>query len=386
MSRIYLDNAATTPLLPSVFDAMLPFLREQYGNPSSTHAEGRRARAAVELARKTIAQAIGATPGELYFTSGGTEANNTALKTAVRDLGVRRIISSPIEHACVLQTCLHLRDCYGIDLQYVRLDGTGRADLADLERLLEEGKGQPTLVSLMHANNEIGTLNDLEAIGRLCTRHQALFHADTIQTIGHFPLNAEDLPVHFLSGSAHKLHGPKGIGFLYMRRRTGGQALLHGGGQERQLRSGTENVAGIVGLGKAVELACAQLETHRNHIEALRRSLIEQLQARFPGVRFNGDYQGEYLYTVLSVSLPSALPTAMLLFRLDLAGISASGGSACSSGANKGSHVLQCIGADTSRPTVRFSFSQLNTQADIDRTVEALAQILAEQKAVVGGL
>lgn len=383
MTRIYLDNAATTPLREEVLEAMLPFFRQHFGNPSSTHAEGRVARAALELARKTVAQSIGASTGEIYFTSGGTEANNTALKCAVRDLGIRRIISSPIEHACVLQTCTHLRDVHGVQLDYVELDGFGRAKLDSLERLLQASDA-PTLVSLMHANNEIGTLNDIHAIGELCEQYKAFFHTDTIQTVGHFPIDVRQLKAHFLSGSAHKLHGPKGTGFLYMRQRTGAQALLHGGGQERQLRSGTENVAGIVGFGKAVELASSQLDEHRSHIESVRSHFIQRLQTAFPGVRFNGDYAGQYLYTVLSVSLPTSMAAAMLLFQLDMKGISASGGSACSSGANKGSHVLTCIGADQSMPTVRFSFCYRTTHEDVDRTVEALQQIVQPKPEMVG--
>jgi cysteine desulfurase len=375
MKRIYLDNAATTPISEEVFQAMLPFLKEQYGNPSSTHAEGRVARAAVEKSRRNIARLIGASPAEIFFTSGGTEANNTALKGSVRDLGVKRIISSPIEHACVKNSIAALIRDEGIRLDYVKIDQFGRADLKHLEELLSEDC--ITLVTLMHSNNEIGTLNDIAAIAALCKQHSAYFHTDTVQTIGYFDINTLNMPIHFLSGSAHKLHGPKGIGFLYINKNVHIAALIDGGGQERALRSGTENVPGIIGFGKAIEVAEKEIENWKKQLLELKNHFIKGLLSQFQDrVSFNGDVHGAAHYKVLSVNFDTPVPSEMLLFKLDLAGISASGGSACSSGAMKASAVISALGVPSHLKTVRFSFSHYISLEDIDQALTKLKEIV----------
>ena len=376
--RVYLDNAATTPLSDEVLTVMLPYLKNNYGNPSSTHQEGRTARAGIERARKLVAQAIGASPSEICFTSGGTEANNTAIKCAVRDLGVTRVISTTIEHSCVFNTVNRLRH-EDITVQLVQVDQYGRVNLADLERLLSNSE-EKTLVTLMHANNEVGTLNPIQEIGALCEQYGAYFHTDTVQSLGHLPIDVRELSISFLSGSAHKLHGPKGVGFLYVNKNNPISAYIDGGGQERQMRSGTENVASIVGFGKALEHAIAELEERRAHIESVRDHFIHQLNRYFAEVRINGDYAGDYLYTVLNVSFRTTLPISMLLFKLDLKGVSASGGSACNSGAVTASRVLTALGGTLEGyQAVRFSFSHYNTKQEIDYVIEQLRDILDGQ-------
>lgn len=374
--RVYLDNAATTPLDPEVLAAMMPYLTEHFGNPSSQYSYGRETRAAIEAARKTIAGLIGAQAGEIIFTSGGTESNNMALKGAVQDLGVERIITSAIEHHCVEHTVDYLKTYRGIDVDHVKLDSEGHVDLADLERLLQQ-PGKKTLVSLMHANNEIGTLLDLGRTGELCRQYKAFFHSDTVQTFAHLKLDVQQVPVDFLTGSAHKFHGPKGAGFLYMRKQSKVKAFIHGGGQERGYRAGTENVYGIVGLAAAAEIAYQHLDADRAHILGLKHRLAEGLKNNFPDIAFNGDTSDDgSLYTVLNASFPPNDKTVMLLFSLDLEGICVSGGSACSSGASSGSHVIQALGADPDRVSVRFSFSKHNTPAETDLALAKLKQLL----------
>lgn len=372
--RIYLDNAATTPLCNEVLEAMLPFLKNNYGNPSSTHQEGRTARAGIELSRKIVAQSLGASTSEIFFTSGGTEANNTAIKCAIRDFGIERIISSSIEHSCVFNTVHRLSED-NIDVVYVQLNSFGGADLDDLERLLADSD-KKTLVSLMHANNEVGTLNPIDKIGLLCKKYKAFFHTDTVQSVGHIPIDVRSFPVHFLSGSGHKLHGPKGIGFLYVNKNNLIEALIDGGGQERKVRSGTENVAGIVGLGKALEQAILYLEERKQQIESVRSYFIQELKANFPETHFNGDYEGNFLFTVLNVSFKTETPINMLLFKLDLKGISVSGGSACNSGAVSQSRVLTTLGIPKGHHSARFSFSHYNTKEEVDYTITQLKGIL----------
>ncbi len=373
--RIYLDNAATTPLSEEVLEAMIPFLKTNFGNPSSTHQEGRTARAAIEKTRKIVAQSLGATPSEVIFTSGGTEANNTAIKCAVRDLGVTRIISSPIEHSCVFNAVKCLEKHRNVETIYVRLDQYGRADLVHLEELLAQSD-QKTLVSLMHANNEIGTVNPVAQIAEICEKHQAYLHTDTVQTIGHLPIDLRTINISFLSGSGHKLHGPKGVGFLYINKKNTIGAYIDGGGQEHKIRSGTENVASIIGLGKALETATTHLEERRNKIEEVRNYFISELKTNFPEVRFNGDYQGDYLFTVLNVSFKTITPINMLLFKLDLNGISASGGSACNAGAVSQSRVLSHFDIPAEYGSVRFSFSHYNTKEEVDYTISKLKNIV----------
>lgn len=372
--RVYFDNAATTPISEEVIAAMLPILREQYGNPSSIHAEGRSVRSAIEAARKRVAQAIGASTAEIFFTSGGTESNNMAIKCAVRDLGVTRIISSPTEHHCGLHTMEAVEKSNGVELVWLPVDALGRIDYQALEASLIASNGQKTLVSLMHANNEIGTMLDLDQVAALCQQHGALLHSDTVQTVGHFPIHVQNTPIHFLAGAAHKFHGPKGVGFIYIRSDAPIKPYIDGGSQERNMRGGTENVYGIVGLSHALELAITQMEARAAHITDVRNYMKMRLLEIFEDIRFNGDYEGNCLYTVLSVSFPPSPKNDLLLLNLDIAGVSCSGGSACSSGAEKGSHVLEAIGADPNRKSIRFSFSHYNTRAEVDWTIEKLSE------------
>lgn len=373
--RVYFDNAATTPISEEVIEAMLPVLRNQYGNPSSIHAEGRGVRALLEQARKTVAKCIGASSAEIIFTSGGTESNNMAIKCAVRDLGVRRIISSPLEHHCGLLTMDALERDAQAEIFRLPVDHMGRVSMEALEAALAQPAAPKTLVSLMHANNEIGTMIDIDRVAALCQQYGAFFHCDTVQTMGHFPIDVQRTPVHFISGAAHKFHGPKGVGFLYMNAQAPLRPFIDGGSQERNMRGGTENVYGIVGLAKALELACAEMEARTAHILSVRNYMKQRLSEVFPSIVFNGDTEGRSLYTVLSVSFPPSPKSDLLLFSLDIAGISASGGSACSSGAEKGSHVLEAIAADPDRKSIRFSFSHYNNFEEVDWAIEKLKQL-----------
>ena len=373
--RVYLDNAATTPLDPEVFEAMKPFMLEDFGNPSSTHAHGRKVRAAIESARKKVAELLNCTPGEIIFTSGGTEADNTLLCNSISTYGIQHAISSPIEHHAVSHTLETLVKKGLVQLHHVQLDEKGHVDLVHLENLLREHP--KALVALMHANNEIGNLLDLEKVGELCTQYSAYFQSDTVQTMGHYRHDLKKLKVHGLTAAAHKFHGPKGVGFMYINKDKKIQQLIHGGAQERNMRGGTENVYGIIGLAKALEICYREMAEHENHIKKLKSHMIEKLRETIPGVSFNGDSANleKSLYTVLNVSLPESEENDMLLFNLDLQGISASGGSACSSGASTGSHVLGALYPNSKRGAVRFSFSKNNTRAEIDFAVEKLADL-----------
>lgn len=376
MQRVYFDNAATTPISEEVINAMLPVLRGEYGNPSSIHAEGRSVRAAIEQARKTVAKSIGASTGEIFFTSGGTESNNMAIKCAVRDLGVRRIISSPTEHHCGTHAIEAVQRNNGVEVVWLNVDDLGRIDYEQLERELAAKPDVKTLVSLMHANNEIGTMLDLERVSALCRQYGAIFHTDTVQSVGHFPIDVQKTPVNFMSGAAHKFHGPKGVGFIYINSATPIKPMIDGGAQERNMRGGTENVYGIVGLAKALELACAEMETRTEHILDVRNYMKTRLLQEFEDIQFNGDLDGHSLNTVLSVSFPPSPKNELLLLSLDIAGISCSGGSACSSGSEKGSHVLDAIRAYPDRKSIRFSFSHYNTREEVDFVIEKLRSIL----------
>ncbi|MFT4031654.1 MAG: cysteine desulfurase family protein [Siphonobacter sp.] len=376
MKRIYLDNAATTPLEPAVIEEMLPFMLEQFGNPSSIHGHGRIVRSAVERARKKIADLLNTSPSELFFTSGGTEADNTVLRNTVQAAGVKHIITSPLEHHAILHTAEALEKQGLVHVSFVNLDEKGRVDLAHLESLLAAHPN--TLISLMHGNNEIANLLDLEKVGELATAYNALFHSDTVQTMGHYQHDLQKLKVDFIVGAAHKFHGPKGIGFLYTRAGNQIPPFIYGGAQERNMRGGTENVYGIVGLAKALEIAYSDMGEHQRYIKTLKSRMIERLKEAIPDVRFNGESENVEgsLYTVLSVNFPPSADSEMLLFNLDIEGISASGGSACSSGSDVGSHVLAALKTDPSRPSVRFSFSKYNTPEEIDTVVEKLASII----------
>ncbi len=373
--KVYLDNAATTPVDPEVLTAMMPYFTEFYGNPSSTHSFGRKTKTAIENARRIIAKAINCTPSEIYFTSGGTEADNLAMHCAINDLGCVQIITSPIEHSAVIKTAQKMADLGLAKLSLVRLDTNGSVDLADLERLLSNG--QKTFVTLMHGNNEIGNLLPLKEVSALCEKYDAVFHSDTVQTMGHYPFDVQATPIHFLNASAHKFHGPKGVGFIYVKRSVKANADITGGGQERGLRGGTENLYGIVGLAKAIELCYGDLDAHATHIRGLKKHLIEELKSCIPGIAFNGlSALDDSLYTVLNVTLPENSNADMMLFLLDLEGIACSGGSACSSGAAKGSHVLEEIGAlRKGSASLRFSFSRFTTREEIDYAVSKLKEL-----------
>ena len=376
--NIYLDNAATTQIDPQVVEAMIPVLRENYGNPSSIHSDGRIARSIIERSRKQIATHFNASPAEFFFTSGGTEADNMVLRCAVEDLGVTHIITSPLEHHAVLHTAEELAQHNEVKLSIVKVDEKGAVDLNHLAELLNSE--DKTLVSLMHANNEVATKLPLKEVGELCKQHNALFHSDTVQTMGHYAFDFKDLNIHFATCSAHKFHGPKGIGFLYVDGTIQLKPLITGGSQERNMRAGTENIYGIVGLTKALDLAYEDLEEHQNHVQSIKSYMIERLKAEVPGVHFNGDSESiDSLYTVLNVCFPSTDIDEMFLYNLDIEGISVSGGSACSSGTDIGSHVLRGIEASMDRPSVRFSFGRFNTKADIDHCMLVLNKIYSKQ-------
>ena len=373
--KVYLDNAATTPLDKQVLDEMLPYLTEHFGNPSSIHAYGRKAKSAIEKARKVVAKYLNASTSEIFFTGSGTESSNTIIKCSVRDLGVQRIISSRIEHHCVLHSVEAMAN-QGVQVDYVQIDEKGRVDYAHLEELLKSSELK-TLVSLMHSNNEIGTLLDLERVSDLCKKYNVFFHSDTVQTIGYYPFDVQKTKLHFVSGSAHKFHGPKGVGFVYISGDALIKPFLDGGAQERNMRAGTENVSGIVGLGKALELSLEHIEENRHYLSGLKAYMFEKLKQEIPDVLFNGETSEEGSnYKVLSVSLPPNEKAELTLFNLDIAGIACSGGSACSSGSEKGSHVLEAVKADPQRKAVRFSFSKYNNREEINYTIGVLKKML----------
>ncbi len=375
MERIYFDNAATTPLDPAVLEAMMPYLTEKFGNPSSIYSYGRETRMAVEQARKSVAKNLGAKPSEIFFTSGGTESSNTILHAAIQDLGCKHIISSPIEHHATLHTVEHLAKAHGIQLSWVKILPDGHIDMNDLGQLLNTSS-EKTIVSIMHANNEIGNMIDIHEVGTLCKKHNAYFHSDTVQTVGHFPFNLKETPVDFITGAGHKFHGPKGVGILYINENIKINPLVHGGAQERNMRAGTENLYGIVGFAKALELASESYEKDSAYMQSLKQYMHDQLVQKIPGVSFNGDPFGKSLYTLLSTNFPKTDKTDMLLFNLDIHHICASGGSACSSGAQQGSHVIQALKKEGEIATVRFSFSKNNTRQEIDQVVDILITLL----------
>ena len=375
MDRIYFDNAATTSLDPLVLETMLPFLTEKFGNPSSIYSYGRETKMAIEQARKSVAKILNAHPAEIFFTSGGTESSNTAITAAVKDLGCSHIITATIEHHATLHTVEYLEKQGLVKVSYVKLLPNGHVDLQHLEALLAATPDK-TLVTLLHANNEIGNILDMDAVGHLCKLYHAFFHCDTVQTVGHFPFDLRNTLVHFITGAAHKFHGPKGVGLLYINENVRIQPLVHGGGQERNMRAGTENIYGIVGFAKALELATAAYEADSAYIGGLKKYLYDTLNKNIAGVGFNGDVWGKSLYTVLSVNFPKTDRSEMLLFNMDIHNVCASGGSACASGADQGSHVIRAINTDPNQITVRFSFCKYNTTAEIDKVVALLKEII----------
>lgn len=375
MNRIYLDNAATTTLDPAVLDAMMPYLTTNFGNPSSIYSYGRESRLAIENARKTVAKVLNAHPAEIFFTSGGTESSNTAITASVRDLGCKHIISSPIEHHATLHTVEHLKHAGEAELSYVKILPDGHIDMENLEQLLAGFNGK-SLVTLMHANNEIGNMIDIYAVGELCKKYNAIFHSDTVQTVGHFPIDVRKTHVHFINGAGHKFHGPKGVGILYVNENVKITPFIQGGSQERNMRAGTENLYGIVGFAKALQMATDNHEKDSTYIKGLKMYMKEQLEKNIPDVKFNGDVNGRSLYTVLNVSFPKTDKSEMILFNLDINNICASGGSACTSGADAGSHVIRAFAPSTDRMAVRFSFSKINTKEEIDSAVAKLKELI----------
>lgn len=377
MDKIYLDNAATTPLAEEVIDAMVGTMKMNFGNPSSTHSFGQEAKILIENVRRQVADYLHVTPAEIIFTSCGTESNNMIIKSSVEHLGVERIISTPLEHKCVSESILDMKGRKGVEVNYIRPNEKGDIDLNKLEELLKSSD-KKTLVSLMHANNEIGNIIDLKKVAELCKENNALFHSDTVQTMAHMNLDLSDIPVDFASCSAHKFHGPKGAGFAFIRKATGLKGIITGGPQERSLRAGTENVCGIVGLGKALELSLNNMEEYTNYMQGIKDYAIERLSAEVKGIKFNGRSaeKDNSLYTVLSALLPYKNP--LIGLQLDMKGIAISQGSACSSGASKPSMVMMMVLSEDEMDhctPLRISFSHLTTKADIDALVDALKEI-----------
>ena len=374
-SRIYFDNAATTPLDADVLEAMLPYLTTYFGNPSSIYSYGRETRLAIENARKSVAKNLNAHPAEIFFTSGGTESSNMAINAAIDDLHCTHIITSPIEHHATLHTIERLQQIGKATVSYVQLLPNGHINLQHLEELLRNGN-EKTFVTLMHANNEIGNLLNLYAVGNICKKYDAVFHSDTVQTVGHFPFDLRNTPVHFITGAAHKFHGPKGIGIIYINENIKIKPYINGGSQERNMRAGTENVYGIVGFAKALEKATQHFEEDSRYIGELKQYMADKLQQEIKGISFNGDAFGNSLYTVLNVSFPKTEKSEMLLYSLDMHHICVSGGSACTSGTNMGSHVIEAINNNTDRVAIRFSFSKHNTKEEVNTVVNTLKELV----------
>jgi cysteine desulfurase len=373
--NVYLDNAATTALDPTVLAAMLPYMESHYGNPSSLHTHGRVAKVAIEKARRTVADLLHVTPSEIFFTSGGTEGNNLVLRGAVEQLAIQHIITSPIEHLAVLEPLQQLAASKKIQLHYVQLNAIGQIEYTHLEELLK--KYPFALVTLMHGNNEIGNLNDLFYIGELCHQYQAIFHTDAVQTLGHYKLDLSALPVDILVGSAHKFHGPKGSGVVYINKEISIAPQILGGAQERGMRAGTENIPAIVGLSQALEITYRDMDINKRAIEQLKKQMIEGLQTAIPAISFygnSGDLPGS-LYTLLSINLPSFEDHDMVLFNLDINHIAASAGSACTSGSQKRSHVMEALYPMQANTAIRFSFSKYNSPIEIKYVIERLRDL-----------
>ena len=377
MNKIYLDNAATTPLSEEVIDAMVETMKLNFGNPSSTHSFGQDAKILIENVRRQVADYLHVSPAEIIFTSCGTESNNMIIKSSVSHLGIERIISSPMEHKCVSESILDMKKRKGVEVAYIRPNEKGDIDLSKLEELLK-ASDKKTLVSLMHANNEIGNIIDLKKVAQLCKENNALFHSDTVQTMAHMNLDLSEIPVDFASCSAHKFHGPKGIGFAFIRKASGLKGIITGGPQERSLRAGTENVSGIAGLGKALELSLKNMDAYTQHMQDIKQYTVEQVSEAIPGVKFNGrsSEKDNSLYTVVSLLLPYKNP--LIGLQLDMKGIAVSQGSACSSGASKPSMVMMMVLSEDEMEEctpLRVSFSHMTTKDDIDTFVSALKEI-----------
>ncbi|KUJ56262.1 cysteine desulfurase family protein [Chryseobacterium aquaticum] len=377
MNKIYLDNAATTPLSEEVIDAMVETMKLNFGNPSSTHSFGQDAKILIENVRRQIADYLHVTPAEIIFTSCGTESNNMIIKSSVEHLGIERIISSPMEHKCVSESILDMKNRKGVEVAYIRPNEKGDIDLNKLEELLKSSD-KKTLVSLMHANNEIGNIIDIKKVAELCKENNALFHSDTVQTMAHINLDFSEIPVDFASCSAHKFHGPKGIGFAFIRKSSGLKGIITGGPQERSLRAGTENVSGIAGLGKALELSLKNMDAYTQHMQDIKQYTVDRVSEAIPGVKFNGrsSEKENSLYTVISLLLPYKNP--LIGLQLDMKGIAVSQGSACSSGASKPSMVMMMVLSEDEMDhctPLRVSFSHMTTKEDIDTFVNVLKEI-----------
>ncbi len=373
--NVYFDNAATTPISKKVLDKMIPYMEDGFGNPSSIHKRGREIKSVIEKSRSKVADILSCEPGEIFFTSGGTEADNMFIINTVLEKKIDTIITSKIEHHAVLHCCDYLNKTQNINIKYVSINEKGELDLEDLENLVSKNKN--SLVSLMHGNNEIGNINDLKTISKICEKNNVVFHSDTVQTVGHYSINLNEMNIQGIVGSAHKFHGPKGIGFLYLNNKHKISPFIHGGAQERNMRGGTENVYGIVGLSEALSLASENMTSHKDKITLLKSNMIESLQKKVKGVKFNGlsSDLDKSLYTVLNVSIPKVDDQQMFLFNLDINNIAASAGSACSSGSDSGSHVLKEIKTEEGFVNVRFSFNKYNSDEEVDYVVNKIVEI-----------
>tara|TARA_Y100000748_G_scaffold281018_1_gene260361 strand:- start:2134 stop:3267 length:1134 start_codon:yes stop_codon:yes gene_type:complete len=374
--NVYFDNAATTPIDRAVLDKMLPYLENGFGNPSSIHKRGREIKSVIEKSRTKIATLLSCEPGEIFFTSGGTEADNMFILNTVIEKKIDTIITTKLEHHAVLHCCDFLEKTYNKNIKYIETDGKGIIDLSHLESLVKSNPN--SLVSVMHGNNEIGNLNDIKSISRICQQYEVILHSDTVQTVGHYDINLNELNIHGIVGSAHKFHGPKGVGFLYLNNKHKISPFIHGGSQERNMRGGTENIYGIVGLAEALELSISNMENHSKKIENIKSYMIDELCKNIDGVKFNGQSSelDKSLYTVLNVSIPSRSDQQMFLFNLDINNIAASAGSACTSGSEIGSHVLAEVKKYEGHVPVRFSFSKMNNKEEVDYTIKKLSEIL----------
>ena len=374
--NVYFDNAATTPIDRAVLDKMLPYLENGFGNPSSIHKRGREIKSVIEKSRTKIASLLSCEPGEIFFTSGGTEADNMFILNTVIEKKIDTIITTKIEHHAVLHCCDFLEKTYNKNIKYIETDGKGIIDLSHLESLVKSNPN--SLVTVMHGNNEIGNLNDIKSISRICQQYEVILHSDTVQTVGHYDINLNELNIHGIVGSAHKFHGPKGVGFLYLNNKHKISPFIHGGSQERNMRGGTENIYGIVGLAEALELSISNMENHSKKIENIKSYMIDELCKNIDGVKFNGQSSelDKSLYTVLNVSIPSRSDQQMFLFNLDINNIAASAGSACTSGSEIGSHVLAEVKKYEGHVPVRFSFSKMNNKEEVDYTIKKLCEIL----------
>ena len=373
--NVYFDNAATTPISKKVLDKMIPYMEDGFGNPSSIHKRGREIKSVIEKSRSKVADILSCEPGEIFFTSGGTEADNMFIINTVLEKKIDTVITSKVEHHAVLHCCDYLNKTQNINIKYVSINDNGEVDLDDLEKITSNNKN--SLVSLMHGNNEIGNINDLKAISKICEKNNVIFHSDTVQTIGHYAIDLNKINIQGIVGSAHKFHGPKGIGFLYLNNKHKISPFIHGGAQERNMRGGTENVYGIVGLSEALTLAYENMATHKEKIIALKSHMIESLKQKVKGVKFNGlssDLDNS-LYTVLNTSIPNVDDQQMFLFNLDINNIAASAGSACSSGSDSGSHVLKEIKTEEGYVNVRFSFSKYNSIEEVDYVINKIVEI-----------